>query len=304
MNNFDRDLSYQASASLIQDGIRQQQILQDQTIERIFHTAAERMKEAGNRLSDSLSCVDRVRDFTSKPNSILGSMATKHGEIAEHVEVEIRNGRNILNGLRADATFENVGRTAPEDYIINGIKVQSKFINGFNNSLDAVLGHLDKYPDFTANGYYKIPKDQFDIINRIANGEVVEGISTRSINKCREAISLIEKETGKSFSEVVFPSVSDYGEVQLGTIDKTLDGYESEFTATHKKQAQEIKAERDSAKEVANHITDFSFKEALKYGAISAAITGGVAASINIYTKIRSGKKLSDFTLDDWKKLE
>lgn len=301
MNNFSRDISNQATASIVQDGIIRQELLKAETIDNIVENAANQMVEAQHRLTESLECIENVRDFSSNPSGILGSLGTKHGEIAEHVEVEIRNGRNILNGLRPDATFEGVGRTAPEDYIIQGVNVQSKFINGFNNSLKAVIGHLDKYPDFTSNGYYHIPRNQFEIINRIANGETVEGISTHSISKCKELISIIEKQSGKPFSEVVFPGTSTYAEVQLGTIDSTLDGYESEFQSTHKEQVSEIRQERDAAKAAANHITDFSLKEGLKYGAISASITGGVSAAISIYSKIKGGKKISEFTLADWK---
>lgn len=301
MNNFARDLSNQTAASIIQDGITRQELLKAETIENIVENAAKQMADAQHRLSESLECIDNVRDFASNPSGILGSMATKHGEIAEHVEVEIRNGRSILNGLRPDATFDGVGRTAPEDYIIQGLNVQSKFINGFNNSLKAVIGHLDKYPNFTSNGYYHIPRDQFDIINRIANGETVEGLSTHSISKCNEFISIIEKQSGKQFSEVVFPGTSNYAEVQLGTIDRTLDGYEDEFQSVHKEQVSEIQQERDAAKSAANHISDFSIKDGLRYGAISAAITGGVSAALTIYSKIKGGKKISAFTTDDWK---
>lgn len=303
MNNFSRDLSNQATASIVQDGIIRQELLKAETIDNIVENAANQMVEAQHRLAESLECIENVRDFSSNPSGILGSMATKHGEIAEHVEVEIRNGRNILNGLRPDASFPGGtnGRIAPEDYIIGGINVQSKFLNGFNNSLKAVIGHLDKYPDFASKGYYHIPRNQFEIINRIANGETVEGISTHSISKCKELITTIEQQSGKPFSEVVFPGTSTYAEVQLGTIDRTLDGYESEFQSTHKEQVSEIRQERDAAKAAANHITDFSLKEGLKYGAISASITGGVSAAISIYSKIKGGKKISEFSLADWK---
>lgn len=79
-----------------------------------------------------------------------------------------------------------------------------------------VLGHLRTYPHFTEQGYYHIPKDQYEIINKIANGENIEGIHSRTIRACKEAIEQIEKETGKSFSEVVRPGISTYKEVQLG----------------------------------------------------------------------------------------
>ncbi|MEZ9922079.1 hypothetical protein AB4342_18280, partial [Vibrio breoganii] len=89
---------------------------------------------------------------------------TKHGEVAEKIEIAIRNARQALdqNAFKPEeftATFEGVGRTAPEDYIINGIEVQSKFINGINNNLKHVIDHMDKYDHFGRDGsYYHIPK--------------------------------------------------------------------------------------------------------------------------------------------------
>ncbi|MBF2069802.1 hypothetical protein [Fischerella thermalis] len=37
--------------------------------------------------------VDKVRDFLDSPEKILGNASTKHGEIAEQVEVGIRNAK-------------------------------------------------------------------------------------------------------------------------------------------------------------------------------------------------------------------
>lgn len=98
--------------------------------------------------------VDKVRDFLATPENILGNTSTKHGEIAEQVEVGIRNAKSLLNSSTPGATFEGVGRTAPEDYLINGVQVQSKFINGAGNTLDHVLDHMKKYDNFGRDGSF------------------------------------------------------------------------------------------------------------------------------------------------------
>lgn len=293
----------QVVASLVQEGINQKELQQLERLIEIQQVAAERMQYAQTALDESLKCVENVRDFVSDPEHILGSMQTKHGEIAEHIEVEIRNGRDILKFLKPSATFEGVGRTAPEDYIIDGVQVQSKFINGANNSLKEVLGHFRTYPNFTENGYYHIPKDQYEIISKIANGENIEGLHSRTIRTCKETIEQIEKETGKSFSEVVRPGISTYKEVQLGSVNKTLDGYEQEFKDTNANTVEEIRQDSNSQKAEAQHITDPSWGEALKYSAVAAVISGGVSAGLKIYTKIHCGKKITEFTLADWKEI-
>ena len=204
----------------------------------ILQTAIEKESYARTALSESLHCVENLRDFVSSPENILGNMQTKHGEIAEHVEVEIRNGRDILNHIKPTATFEGVGRTAPEDYIIDGVQVQSKYIAGAGKSLYHVLEHLHKYPGFTDNGFYHIPKDQYELLEKVYNGENIEGITSSTIKKCQEAIKQIEQETSKPFSEVVRPGISTYKEVQLGKIDETIDAYEKEFHETSEKEVK------------------------------------------------------------------
>lgn len=293
----------QVVAALVQEGINQKEQQLFERLAEIQQVATERMQYAQTALNESLRCVENVRDFVSDPEHILGSMQTKHGEIAEHIEVEIRNGRDILKFLKPTATFEGVGRTAPEDYIIDGVQVQSKFINGANNSLKEVLGHFRTYPNFTENGYYHIPKDQYELITKIVNGENIEGIHSRTIRACKETIEQIEKETGKSFFEVVRPGISTYKEVQLGAVDKTLDGYEQEFKETSAQNIKEIRQDSDIQKAEAQHITDPSWGEALKYSAVAAVISGGVSAGLKVYTKIHGGKKITEFTLADWKEI-
>lgn len=294
----------QVTASIIQEGInRKEQEMVDRLVE-IQQIAIEKIEYAQTALNESLKCVENVRDFTSSPTHILGSVHTKHGEIAEHIEVEIRNGRDILNHIKPTATFEGVGRTAPEDYIIDGVQVQSKFINGANKSLEHVLEHFKTYPNFVSpDGYYHIPRDQYELIQKIANGESLEGINTRTIDCCKRFIEQIENETGKPFAEVVRPGLSTYDEVQLGNVDKTLDGYEKEFKETTAKEIKGIRKEQDKQKVEAQRITDPSWGEALKYSAVAAVISGSTSAGIKIYSKIHGGKKITEFTLEDWKEI-
>lgn len=299
MNNVIAD---QTVASIIQEGINQKEQLKLDTILEIHRVAAEKIQNAHEILDKGLECVERVRDFVSDPKHILGSDSTKHGEIAEHIEVEIGNGRRILEHLKPNRTFDGVGRTAPQDYIVDGVNVQSKFLVGTWRSLDAAIDHLHTYPDFTADGgFYHIPKNQYEDIIKILNGESVEGIKQNTAIKVKQLVEQIEKETGRPFADVVRPSISNYDDVQLGKVGETLDGYETEFKETNAKEVKEIRQTRDKQKAEAQHITDASLGEALKYGAISAAISGFTAAGIKIYSKIHNGKKITEFSSEDWK---
>lgn len=291
----------QLIAALVKNGYDVKQNLKVEKIAEVLQIANEKIQYAQFALSKSLEHIENVRDFISSPEKILGSPQTKHGEIAERIEVEIRNGRDILKNVIPTATFDGVGRTAPEDYIIDGTQVQSKFINGANKSLDHVLKHLQNYHGFAENGYYHIPKDQYEVILRIINGNNINDINLRTINKCREIVKQIEHETGKPFLDVVKPGISTYKEVQLGNVDKTLGGYEKEFNEIHRGTVKEISEEKQQKTIEAEQITNPSWGEALKYSAVSAAISGSVSAGIKIYSKVHSGRRISDFTLQDWK---
>ncbi|WP_343002192.1 hypothetical protein [Intestinibacter bartlettii] len=244
-----------------------------------------------NNLQEAMGYVESVRDFLSTPENILGSDKTKFGEIAEQVEVGIRNAKDALNGDAIKATFDGVGRTAPEDYIIDGVQVQSKFINGINNNLRHILEHMDKYKGFSDNGYYQIPKDNFDILNKINNGEFVEGLHSRTIESAKSLIKQIERESGNSFNEVVKPSISSYGDVQIYRVNETLDIHESEL----RKQANE-----NEMKIISEYQP--SFQEALKVGAIGVVVGGGFKAASTIYSKCKNeDKKILEFSSEDWK---
>ncbi len=307
-------LTDQAIAGIV---LQELQNKQDELVQRLGNIAENAINErqtAYDALNEALSYVEKVRDFTSPEHlgAVLGPMATKHGEIAEQVEVQITNAKQVFNGLETIADIDSVGRTAPEDFIINGVPYQSKFIAGFNKSLDHVLQHMDKYPDFaidaTKYGYpgqvgcYVIPKDQYEIIQKILGGETGE-FNSKTINACQNFVEQIERQSGKSFAEVVKPSISNYSDVQIGTIDKTLNRYDEEFRNETADRVKIIDNEEKRQKEAAVSDAGPSLAEGAKATVIGAAIGGAVTASIKIYVKIKSGKKITEFQLEDWKEV-
>lgn len=292
----------QVVATIVQEqNIQQEHLYIDKIIEIQLQTA-EKIQMAEKALGKSQVYIENVRDFISDPKHILGTMTTKHGEIAEHIQVEISNAIRAMKHLSPNATFEGVGRTAPEDYLIENLQVQSKFINSANKSLDAVLKHINSYPNITSNnGYYQIPKDQFETIQKILNGDETPNISYKTIEKCKNIVEQIEKKSGKSFTKVVKPGISNYKDVQINQVDKTLNNYQKQFTDQHHKEIKAINAKKEIDIENAQQIKEVSWGDAGKVGVICAIITGTTMASIKIYSKIHSGKKITEFSLDDWK---
>ena len=244
----------------------------------------------------ALNELQELKIFVANLDHILGSLKSKHGEIAEHVHVNISNARRIIEGLAPEYTFEGVGRTAPEDYLFNGIKVQSKYLNGLVNTLtndNGILGHLSKYPDFLKEGgIYHIPRDQYDAMQKILS------MSDEEVNKAsREVRAIVQKlkdfqeQTGVDLnSGSIQPAIGNYDEVQLGKIDDTIDNEE-----------KSIKDKDHERREDAHQQSKPSLHEGLQTTVVSAAIEGGMSFCLGVVNKHKSGKKLSEFTSDDWK---
>ncbi|MFT4291084.1 hypothetical protein [Enterobacter sp.] len=241
--------------------------------------------------------MQKVRDFVASPGNILGSMSTKHGEIAEQVEVAVRNSEQAIEERLQDAstfraTFEGVGRTAPQDYLIDGMDVQSKFINGTNNNLVHVLKHMEAYPNFGKDGsFYHIPKDTWQEIQDVLDGKPVEGLKSTTIEAIKANVAEIERQTQRPFADVVRPGVSDYKDVQLGKIDETLDKHDQELAKQNDAKRAEI---------IDNHQP--SLAEGMRATAMGAAVGGAFALGTGIYRKYRDGKNIfrGDFDAQDW----
>ncbi|MCP6760051.1 MAG: hypothetical protein NHB32_15155 [Fischerella sp. CENA71] len=239
--------------------------------------------------------VDKVRNFLDSPEKILGNASTKHGEIAEQVEVGIRNAKSLLNSTTPRATFEGVGRTAPEDYLIDGVQVQSKFINGTGNTLDHVLDHMNKYKNFGRDeSYYHIPKDQYEIIQKILKGEHVEGITSRTAQKIQEKAQEIEQLSGRPFSHTVRPASSNYADVQIGKVDDTLDRHE-----------QQLKRDNEQIKDRIHADAQPNFADFGRVAVRGAVIGGSIRFATKLYVKYKEGKNVfkGELTLEDWKEI-
>lgn len=235
--------------------------------------------------------MQKARDFIGSPQNILGNESTKHGEIAEHVEVGVRRARDALAGASPSATMDGVGRTAGVDYQINGLDVQSKFINGSNKTLGHVIEHMGDYEDFGKDGsFYHIPKDQHDQILRVIKGDT-DGLNSKSVRAILEKVEKIQLETGKPFEEVVRPSVSTYGEVQQGQVNDTLNSHEDD-----------LKQQNEALKEQITREHQPSLSDGLRATAGAAAVGAALGFASAAFTKYKEGKNIfkGEFTRKDW----
>lgn len=247
-------------------------------------------------LEEALIELNKLKQFLGDPSHILGSNATKHGEIAEHMQVNFSNARRAIQGLSKVHSFEGVGRTAPEDYLRDGIPIQSKFYNGLNKTLfgkHAILEHMEMYPDFLKNGgAYDIPKDQYEkMVNLL---DLYKNKSTQlstSDYYLAKRIDEFLKENNLKLGRDINPAVVDYEGVQQNAAKRTIDSEEKKIREEDKKQRQ-----KDYKK------SQPSLKEGMKATGVSAAIEGGLTFCISVAKK-RKEKNFSEFTVEDWKNI-
>jgi hypothetical protein len=244
---------------------------------------------------DAVAELQRVYELLGAPEHILGNPSTKHGEIAEQVEVGVRRARQVLEGLAPTAFKDGVPRTGPVDYVIDGVAVQSKFVNGVANNLDHVLNHLRKYPTFARDGaYYHIPRDHYAVIERALRGEGHGELSARTLAAIAEKAREIQRLSGQAFSEVVRPGLSTYAEVQQGRVHQTLEGHERALDERDEALRRHIRAEHAP-----------SLLGAAGVALQGAAVGASIRLTVAVWQKHRAGKRLfaGDYAASDWEEL-
>ena len=221
-----------------------------------------------------------VQGFVGTPERILGSDATKHGEIAEQVNVAVSRARDVLFDNTPTTTFEGVGRFAPTDYISDGAGVQSKYYTGLHNTLRGVSEHASKYPGFAGNeGLYDIPSDQYQQLENLAQTGRIDGLSEGSANAIRNRLASLEQQTGRSTDDLVRSGDATYREVQQGRVHN------------------------EDLKDAARVDHGPSLSGLGQATAIGAAVGGGITFTQAMWVKYREGKNpfRGDFTLNDWR---
>lgn len=256
----------------------------------------EKLNQQDINLEEALKELDALKKFIGDPSHILGSSSTKHGEIAEHMQVNIANARRLIQGLRKNHTFDGVGRTASGDYIRDGQQIQSKFYNGLRNTFfgkHAILEHLKMYPDFVKNGgSYDIPKDQYEklveLLDMYKNNP--SKLNTSDYNLAKKIDEFL-KSNGLELGKDINPAVVGYSDVQQGTANETV-----------KKEEKNIKDEDEKQRKRAYDESKPTLKEGVKAAGVSAAIEGGVTFCMSVAKK-RKEKSFSEFSSDDWKEI-
>lgn len=265
----------------------------------------EKLMTQDVNLENALEEIQKLKDNVSQLiASNRGGDKGLHGFIAEAAEVGISNARNLIRGLKPVCTWINDNGPADIQYT-DGTMVQVKFVQenfsigyhgGLKNNPSGFYDTFRKYPWLVEQGgKYMPPKDFYAQIEKIWNtprAEAARWTKNDPISfKQWEAVQEFFKTTGTT-PEDFKPSLLNYAEVQKGTIDQTINEEEMRLMETDEKIRNE-----------AYEGSKPSFNEAAKVAAVSAALEGGAAFCSVIVRKRKAGKKLVEFTADDWKEV-
>lgn len=212
------------------------------------------------------------------------------GFIAEWLEVNIGNAKEVVRGEAAKFLLDNNNGAA--DYHVGDVAYQSKFVLRYL-ALDSVLEHSEKYPDFVkGGGRYSVPADFYAKIKQLA--EVPESAMTNLPKTEQNLWIKIQrlKAEGIEPGDNLGPSAFNYRDAHRENVDATIDRERADIRTKDKELREDIEADHKP-----NGV------EAAQAVAMGAALEAGVGFALAAYRKIRDGKRVKDFTADDWRDL-
>lgn len=221
-----------------------------------------------------------------------GGTSGIHGFIAEAAEVGIKNARNFVNGLKS--AFEWLNNNGPADLLRNGTEIQQKFVRtGGHFGLEAIKAHLEKYPDFIKNGgKYQIPRDFYGQIQKILSLSQEEAAKeSNHTYQLWKWVHTFFKENDIAPGDLE-PAVLNYQDAQVGKIHHTIEDEE-----------RNIKDMDQHRRNAAYETSKPSLKQGAQAATASAAAEGGMAFCLSVAKKLKQGKRLSEFTEEDWKEV-
>lgn len=225
-----------------------------------------------------------------------------HGYIAEAAEVGIENARNLVKGL--DAACKWINDNGPVDLTRDGTEIQQKFVEEFFSlsKNGGVLEHQAAYPWFVKQGgTYQIPKDFYETLMKLWTmpqeeaGKLVRSSSSDGKNMLTysnwQKVQEFFKNNGITPDDIE-PSLLNYDDVKKGTIYKTIEKEEVSLRETD----QQIR-------DVAYKASKPTLKQGAQASAVGAAVEGGMAFCLGIVEKRKQGKRLAEFTAEDWQEV-
>ena len=224
-----------------------------------------------------------------------GGTKGMHGFIAEILEVAFENTEALVDGQVANTSWIN--NNGPADIQRGDILIQQKFVQK-NFSLDAIKEHLGQYPDFLDNGdKYQVPKDFYEKIKIL--WEMSPEEASRLTNNNEDGLTYSAWKKVQSFFSGDKISFDDLEPAKIQYVGAQKDNVGQTIANEEVVVRQMDQEKRNEAYEASKP----TLKEGMQATAVSAAMEGGMALFLAIRKKRKEGKKIHEFTADDWKEL-
>jgi len=260
--------------------------------QRLYELAIKLTQQDIN-LEEALRILQNAKlDIANLIESNRGGETGAHGFIAERVQVAFENARSII--LNQSPAYILIDDNGPADYLRNGVLIQAKFYNSLETTLEATKKHLGTYPKFLRDGgKYQIPKEQYTDLQKYLEMTPKEG-GLLTNNTGRRAY-VIAQELAKSTDIKpgdIEPAVATRSEVERNLVNNTIQ-----------KERKSIRETDQEQRDVYYEENKPTIQEGVRATAASAVIEGGFAFCLGVYRKLKSGKRLYEFTTEDWKDL-
>ncbi len=256
----------------------------------------ELLAKQNTNLVEAINSIDLAME-SIRDNIIIKNRGGKngmHGFIAEIAEWGIGNARQQVKGKAGNYSWIN--DNGPTDLVRDGVAIQQKFVNSVNYlSLKAISEHLNKYPEYIKNGgMYQIPEDHYLKIKQILEmpADIANKRSTQdgefSLKQWKFVHSFFEENTIPL--DKIEASKLTYDSVQVNKIGETVEA-----------EKQKLRQTNDRNNKHAYEESLPSFDEGIKVTVASGIIEGGTTFCMLVACKIKSGKRISNFSNEDWK---
>lgn len=233
---------------------------------------------------------NEIRQLKAEVQKLLttnrGGVKGIHGFLGETSQVHISNIKAFING--EEPLYILLDDNSMTDYTRGMEIIQQKACQaGGHLGLDAIKRHKTKYPEFVEKGgIYQIPKDMFARYKYLKN--LPEDVAGKLRKEDLRLWKYIRTFTEENPDVTIEPMEVSYSDIQAGNIKNTVNKVEDHADNEFKQQRQAAHEEYAP-----------TFEEFLKICGISAAIEGGVNAGTEFVQKLKSGKKLRNFTRQD-----
>ncbi len=287
---------------LIQNDLQARQDAFNKAVDSIVNTERISKEAASKCLSKAFDELSLLEERLKQ--SFLGSPQTRHGEAAEELYRYFDNADRAIYGNNRLVKGAS-GRTSPEDLLIFGKTAQLKSCKSLNATLLACIEDMKKYD----NELQIIPKDQYELFDRILKGDV-DGIPAKTVEAIQNKIEMIRKlNPGRNIDELFRPHKLTYDQIhpnnnyQEGQYDSIVDDKKNELLDKHKQHEKDIKKKSKSDRNDARNKVKPSMSSSFKISSFNGLLSGSLSSVTLVYAKLKTGKKIEDFSVEDWKEV-